>query len=351
MKRSLTSQQHMTQSRFTNMENISTTQTTVISKVFKTDSSDRTPLAMKRMNLKQEDTTIPPYIIRELAITSELNSPHIVHPAVNDISYEPKDRTISYVYEYGAADVKRVMSTKKVPLKETTIKSILFQILLGLDYMHSRGISHCNVTPSNLLIMPTTSQTPGILRFIDFSLARVAEPVQKLKPLNSIYLGYRAPEIVLGQSDYSYPSDIWSAGCIFAELLTGTLFDVQKINPQDQIQVMLRKYFEVIGSMSQDDFPRHEKYTNWMTFQQMLSSNQLQMRNSKGQLYQKVASLNPEIQDLLFKMLTYNPDLRITAKDALRHPYFNSRPFPVMNIARTFTPEEWSAISSGNNKE
>lgn len=343
----------MTQARYTSQEVISTTSSdrdVIISKVLKTDSSDRTPLTMKRLKLKPDVLTIPPNIIRELAITSELNSPHIVHPAVNDISYEPKDHCISYVYEYGATDIQKVMTAKKALLKESTVKSILFQILLGLDYMHARGISHCNVTPSNLLIMPSSSQTPGILRFIDFSLARVAEPITKIRPDKAINMGYRAPEITLGMPDYSYPADIWSAGCIFAELLTGNLFDIQKQTPQDPNTFMLHKYVEVIGSMNLEDFPHHENYANWMAFQSFISSNQSQMRNSKGKLYQKVSNMSNETQDLLFKMLTYNPDLRISAREALRHPYFNSRPFPDMNIVRTFTTEEWNAIAANGAK-
>ena len=61
-------------------------------------------------------------------------------------------------------------------------------------------------------------------------------------------------------------------------------------------------------------------------------------------LRQKVANFSNEIQDLLFRMLDIDADKRITAKDALRHPYFNMRPFPVMNVDRTFNSEDWAAL-------
>lgn len=353
-KRSASGQYHNIQQKANIQENISVSPNTTIVKI----NRNGTVLTMKKMKITPEESTIPPNMIRELAIPSELNSQFIIHPPITDIRFDPEDQTISYVYEYGAVDIRKVQiyhMNKKAPISETTTKSIIFQILLGLDYMHSRGIAHCNVTPAHLMIMPTTSQTPGVLRFINFSLARVTDSTNKVKPNAVISAGYRAPEIILGSTDYSYSADIWSTGVIFSELLTGQLFYTPR---QDQDQrgfqhMALMSYIDSLGPMNYDDFPRHDNYTNWGTFQQFISQmmSNPNMRNQKGKLYTKLSNLSPDAQDLLFKMLVYDPDRRITAKEALRHPYFNSKPFPVMNLSRTFTADDWKALVVAGGKE
>ena len=355
MKHQNSQQMHSANQKISAQENLASSQTDLVRKVTRNGNV----LTMKKMKLKADDTVIPANIVRELAITSELNSPYIIHPPLSDIHYEPQDQSISYLYEYGAVDLKKVQMmyiNKKTTINDISIKSIIFQILLGLDYMHSRGISHCNLTPAHLLIMPQSSETPGVLRFINFSLARVSDTLSKVKPSTAINIGYRAPEIIIGAPDYGYPADIWAAGVIFSELLTGQLFYTprQQDNDQQPFQHMaLYAYIDNIGTINSEDFPQHENYSNWSTFQQFLNQimNNQNMRNPKGKLHQKVSNCSQEIQDLLFKMLVYNPANRITAKEALRHPYFNTRPFPVMNLTRTFTPDEWKALTVAGGKE
>ena len=349
------SQNHLINQKISSQENISASQSSNIRKITRNGNI----LTQKKLKLKPDDSVIPPNIIRELAIPSELNSPYIMHPPLSDIHYEPDEQSISYIYEFGAVDLRKVQCmyfNKQTPINETSVKSIIFQILLGLEYMHARGVAHCNVTPEHLMIMPQTCDAPGVLRFINFSLARVSDTLTKVRPSSAINIGYRAPEIIIGSPDYGYSADIWAAGVIFSELLTGQLFYTHRQSELDQQSfqhMALFSYVENIGPISSDDFPRHENYSNWQNFQTFL--NQIManpnLHSTKGKLQQKLATVSADAQDLLFRMLAYNPDRRISAREALRHPYFNTKPYPMMNLIRTFPADDWKVLIQARAKE
>ena len=258
MKHQNSQQMHSANQKISAQENLASSQTDLVRKVTRNGNV----LTMKKMKLKADDTVIPANIVRELAITSELNSPYIIHPPLSDIHYEPQDQSISYLYEYGAVDLKKVQMmyiNKKTTINDISIKSIIFQILLGLDYMHSRGISHCNLTPAHLLIMPQSSETPGVLRFINFSLARVSDTLSKVKPSTAINIGYRAPEIIIGAPDYGYPADIWAAGCVLAELL---LQGKPLFNGANNMEI-LQNITKIVGTPKPEDlttFEHSKKY-------------------------------------------------------------------------------------------
>ena len=304
-------------------------------------------VSVKQTKNVNEDKTIPPAVLRELMLLSEINFPHIIHTSTKDVFYDPETHVFSFVYDYGAFDVRKLIryyAKKRQTLSENVTKSILFQLLLALDHIHQRGIIHCDVTPPNLIIMPHNSKMPGILKLIDFGLARAIDSQNQDKFTGVVTVWYRAPELLLGDTRYDAAIDVWSAGCIFAELLLGSVLfqaETQQLeqNPTAFNRNQLNKILEVMGPLREDvDIARPQFCTHLMDYR---NSPKPRPRTSLRQMFQNIP---PLAYDLLEKMLILNPMNRITAHDALRHEYFNVRPIPAMNIARMIPPDDWAAL-------
>lgn len=304
-------------------------------------------VSVKQTKNVNEDKAIPSAVLRELMLLSEINFPHIIHTSTKDVFYDPETRIFSFVYDYGAFDVRKLIryyAKKRQTVSEIVTKSILFQLLLGLEHIHERGIIHCDVTPPNLIIMPQNSKLPGILKLIDFGLARAVDSPDQDKFTGVVTVWYRAPELLLGDTRYNSAIDVWSAGCIFAELLLGSvLFQAEtqqfEQNPTAFNRNQMNKIIEVMGPLREDeDIARPQFCTHLQEYNQYPKSRQ---RTTLRQMFQNVPLL---ALDLLEKMLTLNPLRRITAHDALRHDYFNEKPIPAMNIARMIPPDDWETL-------
>ena len=292
-----------------------------------------------------DDKNITPSIFRELVLLSEINFPHIVHIKPCDIFSDLRPNgshggTISFVYDYGAIDVRKMIQyykKKNQPIDPVIIKSILFQLLLALEHLHKRKIAHCDITPSNLLLMFPEGPQPGIIKLIDFGLSRTIENTGEKKVYGVVTVWYRAPELLLGDTDYDTKIDIWAAGCIFAELLRrDALFAPPKSenDPTKFNQTQFQEIINVLGEIRPTDTK--------ITYQ--FNDKIRNIRNmKKDNRFDQITS-NPLEMDLLTKMLTYNPRMRISATEALNHPYFNELPACVMNISGQFPVEDWEVL-------
>jgi serine/threonine protein kinase len=154
--------------------------------------------------------------------------PHIVHLSTKDIVYDSDARLLSFAYESDAVDVRKIVTSystvKKSPTKPAVAKSVLFQLQFALDYLHKRSIAHCDIKPSNLLlVLPTAPDFPGIVKLIDFGLSRIIETTGSLRNYDVVTVWYRAPELLLSDSQDDQKVDVWAVGCIFAELLSGQI--------------------------------------------------------------------------------------------------------------------------------
>eukprot|EP00168_Porphyra_purpurea_P000632 TRINITY_DN1072_c0_g1_i5.p1 TRINITY_DN1072_c0_g1~~TRINITY_DN1072_c0_g1_i5.p1 ORF type:complete len:271 (+),score=69.46 TRINITY_DN1072_c0_g1_i5:193-1005(+) len=210
----------------------------------------------------------------------------------------------SWCFEYLDQDLKRFMDSVRTPsLDPTLIQSYLFQLLNGIDHCHRHRVLHRDLKPANLLI-----DRRGSLKLADFGLARAFGIPVRHYTHEVVTLWYRAPEILLGAKKYSTPVDIWSIGCIFAELVTRS-----PLFPGDSEIDQLYKIFRALGTPTEDMWAGVSELPDFKpTFPRW---PQVSLRNT-------VPALDDVGLSLLTQMLLYEPSQRITARDALNHPYF-----------------------------
>ncbi|KAG7505570.1 cyclin-dependent kinase 6-like [Solea senegalensis] len=261
-------------------------------------------LAVKKFNFhaSASDNGIPAFIIREVSLLRKMksfNHPNIVK--LLDASVEPVGRSLdlTLVLEYIDQDLSTYLS--KVPaagMSPDCIKNVMLQLLQGLDFLHTNMVLHRDLKPENVLI-----SSRGEIKIADFGMARIYTFNIALTP-EVVTLWYRAPEVLL-RSVYMSSVDMWSAGCIFAELfLLRPLF--QAFTEVQQLQ----KIFEFIGFPGEEDWPTDSPFSYSFSWGPKVSRNM------------PLHIVGPEENDLLAKCLTFNPSSRISAAEALAHPFF-----------------------------
>jgi len=263
------------------------------------DRVDGKFVALKKIRLEHEDEGVPSTAIREIAILQELKHANIV--TLLDVENLPNK--LYLVFEYLDQDLKKYMDSI-TSLDPLLAKSYIKQLLEGLLYCHSHRILHRDLKPQNLLI-----DRHGYLKLADFGLARaVCIPVRPYTH-EVITLWYRAPEILLGSQAYSMPVDIWSAGCIFAEMLAK-----RPLFPGDSEIDQLFRIFRTLGT------PTEETWRGCTALPDF--KNNFPQWN-KQDLKKIITGADPLAIDLLEQMLIYEPNHRICARMALQHQYFN----------------------------
>ncbi|XP_019944801.1 mitogen-activated protein kinase 14A isoform X2 [Paralichthys olivaceus] len=231
------------------------------------------------------------------------------------------------------ADLNNIVKCQK--LTDDHVQFLIYQILRGLKYIHSADIIHRDLKPSNLAVNEDCE-----LKILDFGLAR---PTDDEMTGYVATRWYRAPEIMLNWMHYNMTVDIWSVGCIMAELLTGrTLFPgTDHIN---QLQQIMRLTGTPPASLI-SRMPSHEARNYISSLPQM----------PKRSFADVFVGANPQAVDLLEKMLVLDTDKRITAAEALAHPYFaqyhdpedepEAEPFDQSFENRMLEIEEWKRLT------
>merc|ERR1712065_28914 len=259
-------------------------------------------VALKRIRLSNEETGVPCTAIREIALLKELKHANIVE--LKDVLHS--DKKLTLVFEFADMDLKQYMDSIGGGLEVATVKTLLLQLLKGLAHCHDRRVLHRDLKPPNLLI----SSVAHVLKIADFGLARTFGLPVRAYSSDVVTLWYRAPDILLGSSTYTTSIDIWSAGCIFAEMLTGSpLF--AGTSPQDQLEAI---FALVLPHPSHD---QDQAGIELALTEPELPSDPPQV----GALELAVPGLDPAGYDLLSLMLIPNPDARVSAADALLHPF------------------------------
>ncbi|CAG0912296.1 unnamed protein product [Notodromas monacha] len=223
-----------------------------------------------------------------------------------DFDFQKDEVFLNLVLEYIPETVYRVArhhSKNKQTIAISFIKLYMYQLFRSLAYIHSLGICHRDIKPQNLLLDPDT----GVLKLCDFGSAKhliAGEP--NVSYICSRY--YRAPELIFGATDYTTQIDVWSAGCVLAELLLG-----QPIFPGDSGVDQLVEIIKVLGTPTREQIYEMNRHYSEFKFPQI-----------KAHPWQKVfrARTPPEAIELVSKLLEYTPSSRLSPLKACAHQFF-----------------------------
>lgn len=262
-------------------------------------------VALKSVRVQTDQEGLPLSTVREVALLKRLEQfdhPNIVKLMDVCATLRTDQETkVTLVFEHVDQDLKTYLEKAPAPgLPVSRIKDLMQQLLCGLSFLHSNRVLHRDLKPENILV---TSR--GQVKLADFGLARIYSCHMALTPV-VVTLWYRSPEVLL-QSTYATPVDIWSTGCIFAEM-----FRRKPLFCGESEVDQLTKIFSVIGLPSEEEWP---------------TDVTLSRRNFSPQSPQPITDYVPEISedgaDLLLKMLTFDPLRRISALKAQEHRFFS----------------------------
>lgn len=280
------------------------------------DRITRRIVALKKIRLENEVDGVPSTALREISLLKELDHENIVR--LVDVVHG--DRKLYMVFEYLNQDLKRLFDQCPGGLPIDLVCSYMQQLLRGIAFCHAHRILHRDLKPQNLLI-----DAKGFIKLADFGLARAFCLPLRTYTHEVVTLWYRAPEILLGTKNYCTAVDMWSLGAIFAEMLTK-----KALFPGDSEIDQLFRIFRTLGTPGEDDWPGVTQLPDYK------SSFPRWEVNAVNSIAKLVPQLDHSGKSLLLKMLTYYPRMRITAKQALQHDFFENCEMvpPPMNLIR-----------------
>ena len=296
------------------------------------DRKDNRNVAIKKVTNAFDDLEDARHILREIKLLSFFDHDNIV--TLLDVAKPENKLNYNDVYvitDLMETDLHRVIYSRQ-ELTDEHIQYFIYQILRGTLYFHSANVIHRDLKPANILANKNCD-----LKICDFGLDHgkikdddktvlnlIDNPSLPIEYSNNIIYDdskrelndrnisrwYRAPEAILSPDDYKKPVDIWSIGCILAELLGR-----QPLFPADNNLDELQKIISVLGSPSESDL-EYINDTKIKTFVNRLA------KRTKQSFNLMFSNANPVALDLLGKMLTFSPKKRYTVEQCISHPYF-----------------------------
>lgn len=265
---------------------------------------DGTVVALKVVRARKDEYDgISANSQREICILKHVRHANIVRLLDVEIHHA---RRLCMVFESMDCDLKHYMAE---PTSQYDVKNVMKQILMGLSALHHHSFFHRDIKPENLLVNVTSQK----LKIADFGLAH-RYTAGRTYTLPVCTLPYRAPEIVLGMEKYTLAVDVWSTGCVFAQLLQRSQRCVPVFCAYWETD-LLHKIFQRLGrphSIEGCSAYRASDFPNWP---KPLAHDLLFPGCDES-------SSAPHSLDLLYRLLTINSCERITAKQALQHAYF-----------------------------
>lgn len=267
---------------------------------------DKTVVALKKVFDAFHNDTDAQRTFREIMLLQELDHENIIK--LRKVIKAENNKDIYLVFDFMEIDLHHV--NRSNILQDIHKVYIVYQIVKSLKYLHSAEIVHRDLKPANIMLDAECN-----VKVIDFGLARSIQSYDdESAPVMTDYVAtrwYRAPEIVLGSNKYSKAVDMWSVGCILGELIFGKAIFPGK-STINQVELIIK----LLGKPSYEEFKKINPATDYG----IIESMNTRKKHSFSQ-YFKAAS--KEAMDFLRKTLTYDPDRRLTAEQALRHPFLS----------------------------
>ncbi|KAK1407153.1 hypothetical protein QVD17_38764 [Tagetes erecta] len=264
-------------------------------------------VALKKVRFDNLEPESVKFMAREIVILKKLNHPNIIK--LEGLVTSRMSCSLYLVFEYMEHDLSGLAAVQGVKFTEPQVKCYMKQLLSGLEHCHENGVLHRDIKGSNLLI-----DNDGILKIADFGLASFFNLQQK-QPMTSrvVTLWYRPPELLLGATHYGVGVDLWSAGCILAELLAG-----KPILPGRTEVEQLHKIFKLCGSPSEEYWKKY-RLPNATLFKPQ--------HPYKRCLTETFKDFPPSSLPLLENLLAIDPNDRGSATSALNSSFLTTEPF------------------------
>ncbi|GBG74215.1 hypothetical protein CBR_g17928 [Chara braunii] len=272
-------------------------------------------VALKKVRMENEEEGFPITAIREIKILQKLRHENVIRLKEIVTAKATEKGSIYMVFEYMDHDLKGLADRPGMRFSIPQIKCYMKQLLKGLHYCHVNGVLHRDIKASNLLI-----DNKGVLKLADFGLARsFCRDIHAKMTNRVVTLWYRPPELLMGANKYGPSVDMWSVGCVFAELLTG-----KALFPGEREEDVLHLIFHTCGFPDESTWPGVSKI--------QLYNRYKQDKAYKGKKLIDALKQNNVLESSALKLaerlLTLDPDKRLSAKDALDSDYFWTDPMP-----------------------
>ncbi|XP_014471219.1 PREDICTED: cyclin-dependent kinase-like 4 isoform X1 [Dinoponera quadriceps] len=266
-------------------------------------------VAVKKFQQTEDDPLIRKIALREIRLLKNLKHPNLV----NLLEVFRRKRKLHLVFEYCENTLLNEMEKYPTGCPDLTTRQLTWQILQGVAYCHRLGCVHRDVKPENILI---TGE--GVVKLCDFGFARMLSPGENYTEYVATRW-YRAPELLVGDTQYGTPVDVWAVGCVFAELIRGEALWPGK-SDVDQLYLIRRTLGDLL--------PRHMAIFQQNEFFAGITLPTPQTLT----LLQDALPHNPLQLDFLKKCLDKDPNERWTCEQLLRHSYFDNFHFKMPDV-------------------
>ncbi|PWY99152.1 putative KIN28-cyclin-dependent ser/thr protein kinase [Testicularia cyperi] len=268
-------------------------------------------VAIKKIKIVSNENGMDMTAIREVKFLKELNHPNVIK-MLDVFSSGSATASLNMVLEFLDTNLEALIKDKALIFTQADIKSWMAMLCRGMEYCHRNWVLHRDLKPNNLLISPS-----GELKIADFGLAREHGDPGARMTHQVVTRWYRSPELLLGSYAYSSCVDMWSVGCIFAELMLRVPYLPGESDPDQLVTT-----FKALGTPTDRDWPGHKSLPGYS------KSTFDQHQYPKSNLADLFLAASPEALDVLSKCLLYDPLRRMTASQALHSAYFKQSPAP-----------------------
>ncbi|KAG2295298.1 hypothetical protein Bca52824_041967 [Brassica carinata] len=265
-------------------------------------------MALKKIRVQNFETENIRFIAREIMILRRLDHPNIMK--LEGIIASRNSNSMYFVFDYMEHDLEGLCTSPDIQFTEAQIKCYMQQLIWGVEHCHLRGIMHRDIKAANILV-----NNKGVLKLADFGLANIVTPRNKNQLTSRVVtLWYRAPELLMGSTSYSLSVDLWSVGCVFAEILTGRPL----LKGRTEIE-QLHKIYKLCGSPNEDLWEKNKLHPQTKMFKTQ--------HQYEGCLRERFEEFPKTAINLLENLLSIDPQKRGTASSALMSEYFNTKPY------------------------